>query len=296
VTVRGDLRVRVPDEIFGAREWACTVRSTRSVSTLVRELVLDLQPGEEMRFRAGAFVQVTCPPHHLRFADFEIDPAFRDDWARLGLRRYESACSAPQTRAYSLANHPGERVVMLNVRIALPPPGAAEGTPPGVVSSYLFAVRPGDVVTVSGPYGHFFATESNAEMVFIGGGVGMAPMRSHILDQLEQIGSDRTITFWYGARNRREIFYADELDRLAAEHDNFRWSAALSDPDPGEGWTGYTGFIHDVVYERYLKDHPAPEDCEYYVCGPPVMMLAVRSMLDGLGVEPQNIHYDDFGG
>lgn len=297
VTVKRDLRVRVPEEVLGVREWRCTVRSNKTVASLIKELVLDLPAGEAMDFRAGAFIQITSPPYKAAFADFDIDPRFRDVWDRLGLWRYESVSTEPTTRAYSIASYPGERgLIILNIRIAIPPPGAPESTPPGVVSSYLFSLRPGDSVTVSGPYGHFFAGETKNEMVLIGGGAGMAPMRSHILDQLKRLGSGRKITFWYGARSRRELFYVELFDRLQAEHANFRWFVALSEPEPEDRWEGFTGFIHQAAYENYLKDHPAPEECEYYLCGPPLMIQAVLHMLDGLGVDEDRILYDDFGG
>jgi Na+-transporting NADH:ubiquinone oxidoreductase subunit F len=297
VMVKGDLRVEVPAEAFGVRHWRCRVRSNRAVATLIKELVLELPAGEPMAFRAGAFVQVTCPAFRARFADFDIDPAFRDVWDRLDLWRLEAGTAVPVTRAYSMANHPGETgIVMLDVRIAIPPPGAPPAVPPGIVSSYLFSLKPGDEVAVSGPFGHFFARETDREMVFVGGGAGMAPMRAHIFDQLERAKTGRKITFWYGARSRRELFYAEDFDRLQAAHENFRWVVALSEPQPDDDWRGPSGFIHEVLYETYLKNHPAPEDCEYYLCGPTVMLKAVTTMLDGLGVEPESILFDDFGG
>lgn len=297
VAIRDDLDVRVPEEIFGVRQLTCRVRSSRCVATLIKEIVLELPEGELLDFRAGAYVQVTSPPYRARFSDFAIDPEVRDEWDRLDLWRYEAGCDRSTTRAYSLANPPAESDrIVLDVRIATPPPGAPQGTPPGIVSSYLFSLRPGDEVAVSGAYGHFFASEGEREMVFVGGGAGMAPMRSLILDQLERLHSRRTITFWYGARSRRELFYAELFDALAAEHPNFRWCVALSEPRPEDAWGGETGFIHEVLYAKYLEGHPAPEDCEYYLCGPPLMIRAVRSLLDGLGVEPEAVHFDDFGG
>ena len=297
VTMYEDLNIRVPDEIFGAKLWHCTVRSNKSVATLIKELVLELPAGEVMDFRAGAFVELHCPPYRASFADFDIDPKFRDVWDAQDLWRYEAGTTKPEKRAYSMANYPDEKgVIILDVRVAIPPPGAPESAPPGVVSSYIFGLKPGDAVSVAGPYGHFFARETEAEMVFIGGGAGMAPMRAHILDQLKRRRSTRKITFWYGARSRRELFYVEDFDRLQAEHDNFRWVAALSEPRPEDDWEGPTGFIHEVVYERHLKDHPEPEACEYYLCGPPIMLKAVMGMLDSLGVEPDSILFDDFGG
>lgn len=297
VVLRENMTIHVPEDSLGVQQWRCTVRSNKSVATFIKELVLALPSGETLTFRAGAFVQVTCPPCRTAFTDFDIAPEFRDAWEKLDLRRFEAVSTEPQTRAYSMANYPGEKgVIILNVRIALPPPGAAESVPPGIVSSYLFNLKPGDALTVSGPYGHFFAPESEREMVFVGGGAGMAPMRAHILDQLKRIGSKRKITFWYGARSRPELFYVQEFDRLQEEHENFEWFVALSEPLPEDRWKGHIGFVHQVLHDAYLKDHPAPEDCEYYLCGPPMMIQAVTKMLDGLGVGTESILYDDFGG
>ena len=296
VPVKEDMRIEVAPEFLESRKWRCTVRSTRHVATFIKELILDLPEGEELPFRAGGYVQTECPPHTVRYADLDVPEAFREDWDRADLWRYVSTVEEPVTRAYSMANYPGEQgIVMLDVRIVPPPPNAPEGTPPGQMSSYLFSLRPGDEITISGPFGEFFARESDAEMCFIGGGAGMAPMRSHIFDQLERLHSDRRITYWYGARSLREAFYQDDFDRLAREHDNFSWHLALSDPLPEDRWTGLVGFIHRVVFDNHLKDHPAPEDVEYYLCGPPVMAQAVVSMLDDLGVPPENIFFDDFG-
>jgi len=296
VAIREDMAVTVPDEMMGATEWLCTVRSNRSVASLMKELVLDLPAGERIDFRAGSYVVVACPPYRARFADFDIAARYREEWDRLDLWRYEGAAAAPTTRAYSLANYPDESdIVMLVVRIAIPPPGAPATVPPGVVSSYLFSLKPGDTVRVTGPFGRFFASEGPGEMVFVGGGAGMAPMRSHILNQLVRLRARRKITFWYGARNRRELFYAEEFDRLQSEFENFHWTVALSEPRPEDAWQGETGFIHQVLHDRYLADHPAPEDVEYYLCGPPMMVRAVCNMLDRLGVDPENIFYDDFG-
>ncbi len=297
VTIKQDMAVRVPDEVFGVRQWQCSVRSTASVATLIKEIVLQLPPGEQIEFRAGSYVLVACPPYQAKFSDFEIAEEFRGEWDRFDLWRYRAQTPKATTRAYSMANHPAENdIITLVVRIAIPPPGSPERIPPGVVSSFLFSLRAGDSVSVSGPFGHFFARESDNEMVFVGGGAGMAPMRSHIFDQLKRLGSMRKMTFWYGARSRRELFYIEDFDRLQAEHENFQWSVALSEPRPEDDWRGRTGFIHDVLFEDYLKDHPAPEDCEYYLCGPPMMIKAVRNMLDNLGVDPDNILFDDFGG
>ncbi|HSS63779.1 MAG TPA: NADH:ubiquinone reductase (Na(+)-transporting) subunit F [Gammaproteobacteria bacterium] len=297
VTVKQPMRIRVPEEVFGVRKWECAVRSNHNVATFIKELVLELPEGEEVPFRAGGYIQIECPPHHVKFSDFDIEERFRGDWDRFNLWKYESRVKEPVLRAYSMANYPLENdIIMLNVRIATPPPGAPPEIPPGAMSSYIFGLKPGDKTIISGPFGEFFARETGNEMVFVGGGAGMAPMRSHIFDQLERLKSRRKMTFWYGARSKREMFYVDDFDNLAAAHDNFEWHVALSDPLPEDNWTGYTGFIHNVLYESYLKDHPAPEDCEYYMCGPPMMNAAVINMLEDLGVERENILLDDFGG
>lgn len=296
VAVKQNMKIVIPDDVFGIKRWECTVRSNRNVATFIKELVLELPPDESVDFRAGGYIQIRCPPYELSFKDFDIEERFRNDWDRLNLWELVSKVTEPLERAYSMANYPEERgIVMLNVRIATPPPRTPTA-PPGKMSSYLFGLKPGDKVTISGPFGEFFARDTNNEMIFIGGGAGMAPMRSHIFDQLCRLKSTRKISFWYGARSRREMFYVEDFDRLAAEHDNFTWNVALSDPLPDDNWDGYTGFIHSVLYHAYLKTHPAPEDCEYYLCGPPMMNAAVINMLLDQGVERDNIMLDDFGG
>jgi Na+-transporting NADH:ubiquinone oxidoreductase subunit F len=297
VSVDRDMRIRVPEAVFGGKRWECNVSSNDNVATFIKELVLELPAGEVLDFRAGGYIQIECSPHKLRYADFEIPAEYQDDWERFGLFDLESVVDERAMRAYSMANYPDEKdIIMLNVRIATPPPAAPAGTPPGIMSSYLFGLKPGDPVIISGPFGEFFASETDAEMIFVGGGAGMAPMRSHIFDQLKRLNSKRKISFWYGARSLREAFYVEEFEQLAADHDNFQWYLALSDPLPGDNWQGMTGFIHEVLLEHYLKDHPAPEDCEYYLCGPPMMNAALIHMFDELGVEEENIHLDDFGG
>ena len=294
--VKQDMKIRVPEEVFGIRQWECAVAANPNVATFIKELTLRLPPGEEVAFRAGGYMQLECPPHHVRYRDFDIGDEYRADWERFKFFELESACDKPLSRAYSMANYPDEKgVLKFNIRAATPPPGS-QGIPPGVMSSWVFSLKPGDKVIVRGPFGDFFAKDTDAEMVFIGGGAGMAPMRSHIFDQLKRLRSRRKISFWYGARSRREMFYADEYDRLAADNANFEWHAALSDPQPEDDWQGLTGFIHNVLHEQYLQSHPAPEDCEYYMCGPPMMNAAVIQMLKNLGVEPENILLDDFGG
>ena len=294
--VKQDMKVEVPEEVFGVKRWECTVESNPNVATFIKELTLRLPEGENVDFRAGGYVQLECPPHVVNYSDFDVEEEYRSDWERFGLYQYTSEVKEPLIRAYSMANYPEEKgVVKFNIRIASPPPGSTD-IPPGKMSSYVFNLKPGDKISVYGPFGEFFAKETKAEMVFVGGGAGMAPMRSHIFDQLKRINSDRKISFWYGARSLKECFYDEEYDQLAAENDNFDWHLALSDPQPEDDWDGLTGFIHNVLFEQYLKDHEAPEDCEFYMCGPPMMNAAVIKMLEDLGVEPENIMLDDFGG
>jgi Na+-transporting NADH:ubiquinone oxidoreductase subunit F len=296
VAVKQNLKIEVPDEVFGVKKWECTVRSNHNVATFIKELVLELPQDEYVDFRAGGYIQVLCPPYERSFKDFDIEERFRSDWDRLKLWDLVSKVDAPLERAYSMANYPEERgIIMLNIRIATPPP-RTQNLPPGKMSSYLFGLKPGDKVTISGPFGEFFARDTDNEMIFIGGGAGMAPMRSHIFDQLGRLKTTRKMSFWYGARSKREMFYVDDFNKLAAAHDNFEWHVALSDALPEDQWTGYTGFIHSVLYNEYLKTHPAPEDCEYYLCGPPMMNAAVIKMLLDQGVERENIMLDDFGG
>jgi len=297
VAVKQDMRIEVPDEVFGVKKYECEVVSNNNVASFIKELVVELPEGEEIDFRAGGYIQIECPPHDLSFKDFDIDEQFRDEWDHYNMWRYESHVKHETMRAYSMASFPLEKtVVKLNVRIATPPPGASDKIPPGILSSYIFNLKPGDKALVSGPFGEFFAKDTGNEMVFIGGGAGMAPMRSHIFDQLKRIHSTRKITFWYGARSLRETFYVDEFDVLAEANDNFDWHIALSEPLPEDNWDGYVGFIHKVLYDEYLADHPAPEDCEYYLCGPPMMNSAVIGMLEDLGVTSDHILLDDFGG
>lgn len=295
VVVKQDLKIEVPEDVFGVRKWTCKVRSNHNVATFIKELILDLPEGENVDFRAGGFIQIECPPHTVRYRDFDIEEEYRDAWDAFNLWDLESVVEETEYRAYSMANFPEEKgMIMLNVRVAVPPPRT--NFPPGKMTSYMFNLKPGDEVTISGPYGEFFAKETQAEMIFIGGGAGMAPMRSHLYDQFRRVHTDRKVSFWYGARSLREAFYWDEYDKLQAENPNFGWHLALSEPQGEDNWAGYTGFIHQVLYDNYLRDHEAPEDCEYYICGPPMMNQAVFKLLDDLGVEPENIAYDDFGG
>jgi Na+-transporting NADH:ubiquinone oxidoreductase subunit F len=295
VKIKQDIKVGIPEEIFNVRKWTCKVESNENVATFIKDLVLRLPEGEAVPFRAGGYIQIEAPPHEVKYEDFDINEEYREDWNRFNMWRYVSKVSEPTVRAYSMANYPGEvGIIKLNVRIASPPPGKPN-VPPGIMSSYIFSLKPGDEVVISGPYGEFFARETDNEMVFVGGGAGMAPMRSHIFDQLKRIGTKRRISYWYGARSLRESFYNEEFDALARENDNFTWHLALSEPLPEDNWKGPTGFIHQVLYDNYLKDHEAPEDIEYYLCGPPMMNEAVTKMLLDLGVERENIMFDDFG-
>lgn len=296
VSVKQDMKIQIPEEVFGVKKWECTVGSNPNVATFIKELTLILPEGEDVNFRAGGYVQLECPPHRVEYKDFDIQEKFHPDWDKFNIWRYVSDVKETTIRAYSMANYPEEKgMVKFNIRVATPPPGR-DDLPPGIMSSYVFSLKPGDKVTVYGPFGEFFAKDTDAEMVFIGGGAGMAPMRSHIFDQLKRLNSKRKISFWYGARSMREAFYVDEYDKLQEENENFQWHLALSDPLPEDNWTGLQGFIHNVLYENYLKDHPAPEDCEFYMCGPPMMNAAVIKMLKDLGVEDENILLDDFGG
>jgi Na+-transporting NADH:ubiquinone oxidoreductase subunit F len=295
VTVRQDMKIHVPEEVLETKKWKCTVRSNRNVATFIKELVLELPAGEEVNFKPGGYIQIEVPPHHMKYENIDVQPEYRADWDKFNLWRLESKVEEPVFRAYSMANYPGEEgIIMLNVRIATPPPRVPDA-PPGKVSSYIFNLKPGDPCTISGPYGEFFIKDTQAEMIYIGGGAGMAPLRSHIFELFKRRQTNRKVSYWYGARSLREMFYKEEFEELAARFPNFSLHIALSEPMPEDNWTGLTGFIHQVLFDQYLKNHPAPEDCEYYICGPPVMLQAVKKMLHDLGVEPENIAYDDFG-
>lgn len=293
VSVKRDMKIEVAPEFFGVKRWECEVVSNENVATFIKELVLKLPEGEEVDFRAGGYVQFEIEPYKMSYKEIDVPEKFRGDWDKFGVFDNTAKVDETTIRAYSMANYPEEKGVMkFNIRVASPPPGT--DYPAGKMSSYLFTLKPGDKVTIFGPFGEFFAKDTDAEMVFIGGGAGMAPMRAHIFDQLRRLNSERKITFWYGGRNQRELFYVDDFDQLQEEFRNFTWHVALSDRGI-EGWDGYTGFIHNVLYENYLKDHPAPEDCEFYMCGPPMMNAACTQMLEDLGVERENILFDDFG-
>lgn len=296
VTVKQDMKVHVHEEVFGVKKWKCKVRSNHNVATFIKELVLELPSGESVPFKAGGYIQIERPAGlNIDFKNFDVEEEYREDWDKFNLWQYKSNEPEETIRAYSMANYPEEfGIIMLNVRIATPPPNSS--APPGKMSSYIFDLKPGDEVTISGPFGEFFARDTKKEMVFVGGGAGMAPMRSHIFDQFRRIKTDRKVTFWYGARSKREMFYVEDFDAIQAENENFKWHVALSDALPSDNWDGYKGFIHNVLFEEYLKNHPAPEDCEYYLCGPPIMNTSVINMLLSLGVEREDIMLDDFGG
>ncbi len=297
VPVKQSMKVEVPAEAFETKRWTCTVKSNRNVATFIKELILELPVGEDVDFKPGGYIQIECPPHVVSYKDFDIEEEYHEDWDKYDIWRYVSNVKADVVRAYSMANYPGEKgVIMLNVRVASPPPRAPENTPPGQMSSFIFSLKPGDKVEISGPYGEFFIKDSDAEMVYIGGGAGMAPLRSHIFELFKERKTNRKVSYWYGGRSKRELFYVDQFEQIAAEFPNFSFNVALSEPLPEDQWTGYQGFIHKVLYENYLRDHPAPEDIEYYLCGPPQMNQAVFQLLDDLGVEQENIAFDDFGG
>lgn len=297
LAVKQNLEIELDETFFGVKRWDCEVIANDNVATFIKELTLKLPEGESVHFRAGGYMQLEAPAHDVQFRDFDIAPEYRADWDKFKLFDLRSQTTEPTIRAYSMANYPDEKgILKFNIRIATPPLRQLHEIPPGKMSSWVFNLKKGDKVTVFGPFGEFFARDTQAEMIFIGGGAGMAPMRSHIFDQLKRLHSSRKISFWYGARSLRETFYSEEYDKLAAENPNFQWHLALSEPQPEDNWNGYTGFIHHVLFENYLKNHPAPEDCEFYMCGPPMMNAAVINMLLELGVARENIMLDDFGG
>ena len=295
VPVKQDMKIVVPEEVFGVKRWECEVVSNDNVATFIKELVLKLPAGEDVAFRAGGYVQLEIPPHTVHYKDFVIAEKFHEDWDKFKLWDLTSQVNEVTVRAYSMANYPEEKgILKFNIRVATPPPGT--NYPPGKMSSYVFNLQPGDKLTVFGPFGEFFVKDTQNEMVYIGGGAGMAPLRSHIFDLLKRTKSKRKISYWYGARSLREMFYWDEFKELEKNNPNFTMNVALSDPMNEDNWKGYTGFIHQVVLDNYLNNHPAPEEIEYYLCGPPMMNDAVFTMLENLGVERENIAFDDFGG
>ncbi|MCF8218429.1 MAG: NADH:ubiquinone reductase (Na(+)-transporting) subunit F [Bacteroidales bacterium] len=302
VKVKDDLKISVPKEIFGIKKWQCEVISNKNVATFIKEFVVKLPEGEDLNFRPGGYIQIDIPKYSIDFSkDIEVEDEYREDWDNSGLFNLTAKNSEEIFRAYSMANHPGEgNIIKLNVRIATPPWDREKNrfmnVPPGIASSYIFALKPGDKVDVSGPYGDFFIKDSDKEMVYIGGGAGMAPLRSHIFHLFKTEGTNRKVSYWYGARSKREIFYEEDFREIEKNNDNFDFNIALSEPLPEDNWDGYTGFIHNVVLEEYLSKHEEPEEIEYYLCGPPIMNESVLKMLDDLGVPEENIDLDDFGG
>ncbi len=301
VKVKEDIQVEIPQEIMGIKKWECTVVSNKNVATFIKEFVVKLPEGETLDFRSGGYIQIDVPKINVNFKDFDIQEEYHEDWDKFKMWDLEMKNSEETFRAYSMANHPAEgNIVMLNIRIATPPWDRAKGAfmnvNPGVCSSFIFSRKPGDKVMISGPYGEFFIKDTDNEMMFIGGGAGMAPMRSHIFDQFKTKKTTRKATFWYGARSLREVFYEEDFNEIAAENENFEWHLALSEPLESDNWTGPKGFIHQVIFDNYLKDHEEPEEIEYYLCGPPMMNAAVEKMLENLGVPRENIMFDDFGG
>ena len=301
VNVKQDMNIEVPPDVFSVKKWECEVVSNDNVATFIKEFVVKLPEGETMDFESGGFIQIEVPPFECHFKDFEaIDERFHPDWDRFKCWDFKCVNTEPVIRAYSMANHPAEGdIIMLNIRIAMPPPDRSSPTgwkqvPPGIASSYVFGLKPGDKVTISGAFGEFFIQETEREMVYVGGGAGMAPLRSHLYHLFHTLKTGRKVSYWYGARNPNEVFYEDHFLAIEKEFPNFKFHIAMSDPRPEDNWEGYVGFIHQVVHDEYLKEHPAPEDVEYYMCGPPMMLQAVLGMLDGLGVEEEMIRFDEF--
>ena len=296
VAVKQDMKIEVPDDALGVQRWECEVISNPNVASMIKELNLKLPEGADVAFRAGGYVQLEIPPYSMDWSSIDVQEEYREDWDKFNFWDLKSDVKETTIRAYSMANYPEERgVLKFNIRVS-PPPPRMDHLPPGAMTSYVANLKEGDKITVFGPYGDFFVKDTPAEKIWIGGGAGMAPLRSHIFDELRRKGTETKMSYWYGARSLREMFYIEEFEELAANNENFKFNVALSDPLEEDNWDGYTGFIHNVVYENYLKDHPSPEDCEYYMCGPPMMAQAVQNMLEDLGVEPENIAFDDFGG
>ena len=300
VKVREDLKIHINPQIFGIKKYECTVVSNRNVATFIKEFVVKLPEGEHLDFLSGGYIQIDVPKCDVKYSNIEVDEEYRKDWEKFHMFDLVMRNPEPQFRAYSMANHPAENnIIMLNVRIATPPFDKKNGgfmkVNPGVCSSYIYSLKPGDKVTISGPYGEFHIKDTQKEIVFIGGGAGMAPMRSHILDLFLTKQTQRKASFWYGGRSLRELFYIDDFKKIEADNPNFKFNIALSSPLPEDNWNGYVGNIHEVLFENYLKNHPEPEEIEYYLCGPPMMTQAVLTMLDNLGVSKENILFDDFG-
>ena len=299
--VKEDMQVIVPESVFGVKEWECEVVSNRNVSTFIKEFVVKLPEGEVMNFQSGSYAQITIPPYDIKYADYDIDEKFRGDWDHFDMWSLTCKNDTETIRAYSMANYPAEgNIITLNVRIATPPMDRVTHkwlpVSPGISSSYIFSLKPGDKVRMSGPYGDFHIQDTDAEMLYIGGGAGMAPLRAQILHLFRTLHTGRKVSYWYGARSKKEIFYEEDFREIEKQFPNFSFHIALSDPQPEDNWTGYVGFIHQVIYDNYLKDHDAPEDIEYYMCGPGPMANAVKKMLEDLGVERSQLFFDDFGG
>ena len=299
--VKEDMQVIVPESVFGVKEWECEVLSNRNVSTFIKEFVVKLPEGEVMNFQSGSYAQITIPTYDIKYADYDIDEKFRGDWDHFDMWSLTCKNDTETIRAYSMANYPAEgNIITLNVRIATPPMDRATHkwlpVSPGISSSYIFSLKPGDKVRMSGPYGDFHIQDTDAEMLYIGGGAGMAPLRAQILHLFRTLHTGRKVSYWYGARSKKEIFYEEDFREIEKQFPNFSFHIALSDPQPEDNWTGYVGFIHQVIYDNYLKDHDAPEDIEYYMCGPGPMANAVKKMLEDLGVERSQLFFDDFGG
>lgn len=300
VKVKENIELQIPDAVLGIKKWECEVVSNHNVATFIKEFVVKLPEGENLNFRSGGYIQIDVPKIDVDYKDMIIEDRFKSDWEHMKMFNLKMVNPEPTYRAYSMANHPAEgNIVMLNIRIATPPFDRAAGgfmnVNPGICSSYIFSLKPGDKITISGPYGEFFLKDTDNEMMFIGGGAGMAPMRSHIFHLFKTAKTGRKVTFWYGARSMKEVFYKEEFDQIAKEFPNFTWHLALSDPQPEDNWTGPTGFIHQVIFDNYLKTHESPEDIEYYLCGPPMMTAAATKMLYDLGVPDENVMYDNFG-
>ena len=297
VKVRNDLDIKVKDEVLSIKKWECTVKSNDNVATFIKELIVELPEGENLNFQSGGYIQIDIPKYEVDFKNFDIDKEYHEDWDKYKIWDFKLKNDQEIFRAYSMANHPAEgNIVMLNVRIATPPPPLWNEVPPGIASSYIFDLKPGDKVTISGPYGDFFIKDTDREMVYVGGGAGMAPLRSHIFHLFHTLKTGRKVSYWYGARSKREMFYDDHFKKIQEKFPNFEYHVALSDPMPEDNWKGFTGFIHQVVHDNYLKDHEDPTEIEYYMCGPPMMNTAVTNMLLDLGVEQDMIDFDDFGG
>ncbi|MCJ8328486.1 MAG: NADH:ubiquinone reductase (Na(+)-transporting) subunit F [Lentisphaeria bacterium] len=301
--VKGDMVIEVPEEVFGINEWECEVVSNENVATFIKEFVMRLPPGENLNFQSGGYIQIEIPPFEIDYKNFIVEDEYRSDWDKFDAWQFKAVNKETVIRAYSMANHPAEGdIVMLNIRIATPPPDRSHPSgwaqvPPGIATSYIFDQKPGDKCKISGPYGEFYIKDTDKEMIYIGGGAGMAPLRSHIFHLFHTLKTGRKVCYWYGARTRREIFYEDHFRKIEEEFDNFSFHIALDNPLPEDNWEGHKGYIHNVVHDEFLVHHESPEDCEYYLCGPPIMATSVITMLDSLGVDEEtSIFKDDFGG